>query len=230
MPKGLNSNVKHFVDDTSLFSVVYDPRVTIETLNEVLSKVSQWAHQWKMLFNRNSSKQAKEIVFSRKNRATNYGNVSIINSENVLKHLGLSLDVRLNFVENTNAQIKKANKGISVIRKFHLSLPRISLLTIYKLFVRPQPNNSTLSNNIECVQYNAALSTTGAIRRTSREKLYLRLCYFHKLLLIKLPPYLCDFTPPLQRSHRNPGCFKVFKYRTELFQNLFSLHSVNNWS
>ena len=122
LPKGLNSSVKQFVDDTSLFSVVHDPRVTIETLNEVLSKVSQWAHQWEMLFNPNSSKQAKEIVFSRKNRATNYGNVSIINSENVLKHLGLSLHVRLNFVENTNAQIKKANKGISVLRKFHLSI------------------------------------------------------------------------------------------------------------
>ena len=58
-------------------------------------------------------------------------------------------------------------------------LPRVSLITIS--FVRPnfdygdviydQPNNSTLSNKIESVQYNAALVITGAIRGTSREKL-----------------------------------------------------------
>ena len=36
----------------------------------------------------------------------------IINRGNVLKHLGFLLDVRLNFVEHINAQIKKANKSI----------------------------------------------------------------------------------------------------------------------
>ena len=61
-------------------------------------------------------------------------------------------------------------------------LPRSSLLTIYKSFIRPhldcsdviydQPNNSRLSDKIESVQYNAALPITGAIRGTSEEKLY----------------------------------------------------------
>ena len=110
MPKGLHSKVKLFADDTSLFSVVRDPRVTAETLNEDLSKVSLWAHQWKMLFNPDSSKQAQEIVFSRKNKASNHGSISLINNmiinrENVLKHLGLLLDVRPKCVD---AQINKA--------------------------------------------------------------------------------------------------------------------------
>ena len=61
----------------------------------------------------------------------------MVNRENVLKHLGLLFDVRLDFVEHINAQIKKVNKGIIVIRKLHLSLPRVSLLAIYKSFVRP---------------------------------------------------------------------------------------------
>ena len=119
------------MDDASIFSVVRDPRVTAETLNEDLSKVSQWTHQWKRLFNAYYSKQDQEIVDSRKNRVTNHGSISlnnmIINRENVLKHLGLLLDVRLNFVEHINAQMKKANKGINIIRKLHLSLPRASL-------------------------------------------------------------------------------------------------------
>ena len=64
----------------------------------------------------------------------------------------------------------------------NLLLPRSSLLTIYKSFVRchlnygdviyDQPNNSRLSGNIETVQYNAALVITGTIRGTSKEKLY----------------------------------------------------------
>ena len=106
----------------------------------------------------------------------------IINWENVLKHLGLLLDVGLNFVEHINEQIKEANKGIILIRKFHLSLLHVPLSTFYKSFVRPhldyqdviydQPNNSTLSDKIEFVQYNAVLAIKSAIRGTSRKKLY----------------------------------------------------------
>ena len=59
----------------------------------------------------------------------------IINRENVLQHLGMLLDVRLNFVEHTNAKIEKANKGIVFIIKLHLSLPRASLLRIYKSYL-----------------------------------------------------------------------------------------------
>ena len=75
LPKGLNANVKLIADNTSIFSVVHDPRVTTETLNEDLSKVFQWVHQWKMLFNPDSLKQAQEILFSRNNRATNHRSI-----------------------------------------------------------------------------------------------------------------------------------------------------------
>ena len=81
-----------------------------------------------------------------------------------------------------NEKIEKATKGVNVIRKMNLLLPRSSLLTIYKSFVRPhldygdviydQPNNSRLSDKTESVQYNAALAITGAIRGTSKDKLY----------------------------------------------------------
>ena len=45
----------------------------------------------------------------------------------------------------------------------------------------------------------------------------------------KLPPYLFDLTPSLQRSHRNQGCLTAFQCRTELFQNLFWPCFVNKW-
>ena len=72
--------------------------------------------------------------------------------------------------------MKKAIKGISVIKKLNVTLPRSSLLTIYKSFIRPhlgygdvtydQPNNNRLSEKIESIQYNATLAITGAVRRT----------------------------------------------------------------
>ena len=61
-------------------------------------------------------------------------------------------------------------------------LPRNTLLTIYKSFVRPyldygdniytQSNNESMISKLESVQYNAALAITGAIKGTSRSKLY----------------------------------------------------------
>ena len=47
-------------------------------------------------------------------------------------HIGLLLDRKLNFLTLINEKIKKANKGISVIEKLNLSLPRFSLVTMYK--------------------------------------------------------------------------------------------------
>ena len=48
-----------------------------------------------------------------------------------------------------------------------------------------QSNNSTLSDKIESVQYNAALAITGAIRGTSREKLYQELGLDDYVIFIK---------------------------------------------
>ena len=78
-----------------------------------------------------------------------------------------------------------------------------------------QSNNFCLSDKIESVQYNVALAITGAIRGTSKEKLYQelgleslkdrrslrRMSYLYKIISTKLPPYLYELIPPLQRSH-----------------------------
>ena len=166
--------------------MVHDSAASTAFLNDDLLKISRWAYQWKMIFNPDASKQAQEIVFSRKANASNhatvyFNNVPVIR-DNIQKHLGLFLDSKLSFFDHINEKIKKATKGVNVIRKMNLLLPRSSLLTIYKSFVRPhldygdviydQPNNSRLSDKIESVQYNAALAITGAIRGTSKEKLY----------------------------------------------------------
>ena len=122
--------------------------------------------------------------FSPKTNASNYGTVNFNNipviRENIQKDLGL--DSKLNVFDHINEKVKKATKRVNFVRKINLFLPPSSLQTIYKSFVRPhldyadvicdQPNNSRLSDKMETVQYNATLGITGAIRGTSKEKIY----------------------------------------------------------
>ena len=62
LPGDLSSKTKLFADDTSLFSVTHD----ITTSANDLKKISDWAFQRKMSFNPDPSKQAQEVIFSRK--------------------------------------------------------------------------------------------------------------------------------------------------------------------
>ena len=76
---------------------------------------------------------------------------------------------------------KRSLKQIKVLELSNI-LSIDALLTIYKSFVRPhldygditydQPQNESFCNKLESIQYNAALSITGAIRGTSKVKLY----------------------------------------------------------
>ena len=63
---GLSSTNKIFADDTSLFSVVHDVTQSTNELDDDLEKISDWIYQWKISFNADKSKQAQEVIFSRK--------------------------------------------------------------------------------------------------------------------------------------------------------------------
>ena len=202
-----------------------------------------------MSLNPDIAKQAREIIFSRKKIVTShpslYFNNAQIQRQSVQKLLGLFLDEKLSFLEHIDVKIKKATVGIYLMRKLNLLLPRSSLLTICKCFIRPhldyrdviydQPNLSSLANKIESVQYNAALAITGAIRGTSKAKLYQelgfeslkdrgwfrRLCFLYKIVSTKQPAYLYDLIPPFQRSTRNKGCIYEPFCRTMSLKNSF---------
>ena len=71
---------------------------------------------------------------------------------------------------------------MGILRRFQPIQPRLSLLTIYKAFIRSQlyyadavydqAYNFSFHEKLESLQYSACLSITGAIRGTSSEKLY----------------------------------------------------------
>ena len=78
--------------------------------------------------------------------------------------------------------LNKVNKAIRLLRKLQNSLPRPSLLTIYKSFIRPQLDygdiiydqvyNASFQQKVESIKYNAALAITRPIGGTSKEKLF----------------------------------------------------------
>ena len=66
LPNGPKRECKLFADYTSLFSVVHAVISSASDTNNDLKLISDWAFQGKMSFNPDTSKQAKEIIFSRK--------------------------------------------------------------------------------------------------------------------------------------------------------------------
>ena len=120
------------------------------------------------------------------------------------------LDPKLDFLEHLKNIKAKVNKSIALLRKLQTILPRPTLLTIYKAFIRPhldhgdtiydQAYNDSFHQKLESIQYNAALAITGAIIGTSSEKLdqelgleslqqrrwYRKLCTFLKIIMKSL--------------------------------------------
>ena len=195
------------------------------TLNEDLNLIFNWAYTWKMSFNPDLSKQAKEIIFSKKQSNIQLPvltfNNSILSPTNWHKHLGMILDSKLNFRNHLSEKINKTNKGIGTIIRLYNLLPRASLINIYKFFIRPHldygdkiyDNSSsvTFSQMIESVQYNAALAITGAIRGSSRDKSYhelgLESLYdrrWYKIRHKNCPLYLTELFPIVE-----PSCYSL---------------------
>ena len=101
-----------------------------------MKKINDWATQWKMSFNPDPTKQAQEVIFSRKIKKPlhiplNFNNANA--KQNAFqKHLGLILDSQLSFEEHLKTIFSKVNKTIGLIQKLRNSLPRPPLMTLYK--------------------------------------------------------------------------------------------------
>ena len=131
---GLTSNTKLLADGTSLLSIVQNINSTANDLKSNLMKISYCAFQWKMRFNPDPRKQAQEVIFSRKINNIDYPPLyfsnSLVKSSSTHKHLGLILDIKLDLqLKNVQNQV---NKTIGLLRKHQDTLPRASLITIFK--------------------------------------------------------------------------------------------------
>ena len=264
LPEEIISKIKIFADDSSLFSLILDQiRCSIELNNDMI-KIAEWAHQWKMSFNPDPTKQAVEVYFTRRLTQANppdifFNNIAIT-VQDQQKHLGLILDKKLTFCQHFDEKTTKANHGIGLIHRLREFLPRKSLITIYKTYVRPhldygdvvydRPGNSSFTEKIESIQYNACLAITGCFRGTSREKLYFelglesladrrlsrKLILFYKIINGLAPSYLSHNLPP-QRGEEDAGAGRRIRppfvepfCRTERYHDSFFPFCISEWN
>ena len=160
------------------------------------------------------------------------------------------LDTKLDFQEHLKDKLSKISKTIGLLRKLQKILTRPPMLTIYNSFIRPHLDygdiiydkayNSLFHQNLEKIQYNSALAITGAIRGTSKEKLYLELELeslekrrdFYKIFNKQSPTYLLNLIPVSSRSYftRYTKNVPSFKVRHDFFENSFFPSTAIEWN
>ena len=123
------------------FFVTHGINTTSNELNNYLTKINSRAYQWKMSFSADPSKQAQEVAFSRWSKKIIhpplfFSNIQVSQSSSQ-KHLVVILGEQLTFCEHLKMVASKISKTIGPLRKLQNLLPSLSLLTMYKAFVRP---------------------------------------------------------------------------------------------
>ena len=112
----LSANVKLLADATSRFSIANDANKCFQNLSNDLCIISNWAYQWKMSFNPDRSKQAQEVIFSRKRLIQPHPVLTFDNSPVIKtthqKHFILD-------EKNSKEKMSEAYKEIENITGFH---------------------------------------------------------------------------------------------------------------
>ena len=134
------ANAKLFVYDNSLSSVIHDIQTSANNLNKDIERTSNSTTKWKMNFNPDTTKQAQEVIFSRKVKKIVhppllFNNASITRTSSQ-KHLGIILENQLKSDDHIKMLFRKISKTIGLLPKLHNFLPRAALITIYKAFIR----------------------------------------------------------------------------------------------
>ena len=259
LAENMSCQMRLFADDSSLFTRVDGVEQTHQKLVNDLKTVSTWAHQWKMVFNPDITKQAIEVIFSVKKKKTVHPDLALngvpIARYDHTKHLGIHLDSCLNFSKHIKEAVLKALKGVSVLKYLSKYVARNVLDLSYKLYVRPHLDygdiiyhnqREDLMKLIEQVQYKAALIVSGCWQGTSREKLYdelgweslaerrwaRRLTLFYKIKNGLAPSYLSEHIPEhsdINISFRGRNARVPFS-RTDRYDKSFFPYCIKYWN
>ena len=214
-----------------------------------------------MTFNPDIKKEVTEVYFSqRPEKSLSPPIISITIMYWLLparKIWVLSLDSKLIFNEHVNQKINKCNRIIGLIKRLSLMLSRNQLLTIYKTFITShldyadiiydKPFNDSFKEQLEKVQCSAALIITGAIKDTSRERLYQelgleslcgrtwnrKLAFFYKTVKGLAPSYLQSYLlPDNERTYSSTSrnTIKTFATQTSTFSATFFPYGIKEWN
>ena len=149
--KDIQSNIRHFADDTSLFIAVENPDTA--ALNSDLEKITKWANDWLVSFN---PIKTETLLISRKLTQPAHPPLHMLNKQIAdvenHKHLGLYFNNDGSWHTHITYIKEKAWKRINIMRKLKFQLDRKSLEIIYTVFIRPilEYGNEIWDN---CTQY-----------------------------------------------------------------------------
>ena len=170
------------------------------------------------------------------------------------------LDSKLNFKSHIREAILKAQRGIALLKHLSKFVSREVLDQTYKLYVRPhldygdivyhkhdQEMHLSFTQQLEQVQYNAALVVTGAWTGTSRQRLldelgwetlddrrrYRRLCHFFSLSKSKTPDYLFQEIPEQRVTECDLRSIRYFEQdisRTKQHSDSYFNNTLYEWN
>ena len=254
LSKRTKNDILFFADDTSL----YAPHTTTDlhtaelSLQQDLDAIHQYGREWAITFNTTKTIQQ---TFSHKREHQSpkltFGGELVPLHDNH-KHLGMTFSKDLRFHQHINETCKKVNKSLSPLYPIAQYLPRPILDQIYKTYVRPYfdycdtiyDTHITIQDatRLDTLQNRAARLTTGALFRTSSDKLRLelgwdklttrrhmhRLTLYHKLNQPEphAPSYITQILPhtrgqDTRRTLRNAYAHTQERTHTTTYQRSF---------
>ena len=160
----IQSTIKLFADDTSMYSFINDQEQQAIILNSDLKKINEWANKWKVKFNQ--SKTELMVLTRSLNPLLDplrFDNTVLVPTDNH-KHLGVILQNDCKWDCHINSMITKCRPLISCLRTYKYRLSRKALENLYRSYILPHFDyadvlwdNCTLelSDNLEALHLDA---------------------------------------------------------------------------
>ena len=255
----INSNIRLFADDTTLYIIVENPQSAAIVLNADMQKIDSWADMWLVKFN--PSKSESFIVSRKLNKPYHppiYMGNTQISEVNTHKHLGIILSHDCSWHAHIEYIKEKAWQRINIMRRLKFVLDRKSLEIIYLSFTRPVLEyGDTIWENctqyekkeLDKIQNEAPRIVTGATVLVSLQSLYQEVGWEslqdrrlkHKLnLFFKMqhdltPLYLSSLVPPsisetTRYNLRNADDYTTLNCRTQLYYTSFVPSVIREWN
>ena len=255
----VNSNIKLYADDTTIFVSVDNPQVAADVLNNDLASIKSWADTWLVTF---SPPKTESMTVTLRNRSQSHPNLYLDNLPIVdvpcHKHLGITISNNLDWHFQVHDVCSKAGERLDIMSRLMYKLDRKTLETMYFSYVRPKLEYSdivwsnlteTQVHQIELVQKRAGRIVSGAIKGTSTSVIYHELgwsslesrreqhivLFMHKVIHGNIPGYLQDVIPETVQDRtnynlRNNDHVTQFRTRLTLFYNSIFPRGVRCWN
>ena len=136
--ENVNSHIRIFADDTTLFIDFSDEITATQQINNDLATIRDWADRWLVSF---CPKKTEALLVSLKHRTNPpppiyFGQTRVTEVESH-KHLGMILNNNLSWNEHIDQLVIKAGRRLGILSYLMYRLDRKSLEKMYISYVRP---------------------------------------------------------------------------------------------